>query len=306
VCCADTEGEGTVLRAGGRSLRQYLGTLAEPQDVEERRYPGVLSFTIKFYTEKVRVPEDRAQVDAIPFCRTNDRENQFLEDVLDWARFCGEVEESDYVFTRIHPDPRPGVPPTRRLLRRADVASAVKISAEALGVDAAKFSTSSARKCFATHTTANGMEADERNRRAGWVQGSRTVDDHYNKLVHNRGVFALGGAAFTLREVSRLTQAVVSDSSSAPALVGRTRSSSAAGGATAPDAALPAAVDEAPDDEDDDLQCLLSCLSDTAYGYQDSSGTYLVPDLGDLEQLGAELDGLDVDAGDNDGLGAEF
>jgi hypothetical protein len=85
----------------------------------------------------------------------------------------------------------------------------------AVGLDPAKFSTSSARKCFETYTTANGMLADERNRRAGWVQGSRTVDDHYNKLVHNRGVFVLGGEAFTLREVGRLTQAVVTDHSAA-------------------------------------------------------------------------------------------
>ncbi|KAJ1382667.1 hypothetical protein B484DRAFT_411385 [Ochromonadaceae sp. CCMP2298] len=267
VISADPESDGTILRAGERALRRYLNDQPEPLDAELRRYPGVLGFT----------------VDAIPFGRTNDRETQFLQDVMDWARHCGDVGEGDYVFTWVHPDPRPGFAVTRRLLQRADVALAVKMSAEALGVDPALFSTSSARECFATHTTANGMLADERNRRAGWVPGSRTVNAYYNKLVHNRGVFALDGEAFTLREVGRLTQAVVTDST--PAF----------GAGEGPS--------EAPDDEDDDLQCLLSCLADTAFGFEDSSGAYLVPDLGDLEVLGAEFDDADLD---DDGLGVEF
>jgi hypothetical protein len=306
VLTTRTEGEGTTLRAGGRSLRQYLGSQPEPTVEGQRRYPGVSGFTIKFFTEKVRVPEDRAQVDAIPFGRTNERENQFLEDIMDWARLSGDVEEGDYVCTRIHPDPRPGVLAGRRLLRRADVASAVKMSADAVGLDPAKFSTSSARKCFATFTTANGMLADERNRRAGWVQGSRTVDDHYNKLVHNRGVFALGGEAFTLREVGRLTQVVVTDHSAAVVVVAPRGDVHLPVSAPLSDAAPPQgpveASEEAPEDDDDDLQCLLSGLSDIAFGYEGRDGVYLVPDLGDLDMLGAEVDQDDF----ADDLGEEF
>ncbi|KAJ1405073.1 hypothetical protein B484DRAFT_404565, partial [Ochromonadaceae sp. CCMP2298] len=250
VISADPESDGTVLRAGGRSLRRYLNDQPEPLDAELRRYPGVLGFTVKFYTEKVRVSEDQAQVDAIPFGRINDRENQFLQDVMDWARHCGDVGEGDYVFTRVHPDPRPGVAATRRLLQRTDVAAA---------------------KVLRHATTANGMLADERNRRAGWVPGSRTVDAHYNKLVHNRGVFALGGEAFTLRDVGRLTQAVVTDST--PALGAAPRPSAASRLAPAPLSVSQTVPDfpegegpsEAPDDEDDDLHCLLSCLADTAF-----------------------------------------
>jgi hypothetical protein len=219
-------------------------------------------------------------------------------DLLDWLRFCPGGEHGDYLFTRYNPSPKPGSPIDKWLLQRADVAEAVKASATALDLDPAKFSTSSARKCFTTHTTANGLGEDKRNRRAGWVKGSKTVDDHYNKLLKSRGVFALGGDAFTIHDVARLTQRTITDKDPGSLLPGLGLTALRPRRLTAGkrgDSYKAQDWDFCEDEDSDDLQCMLSYLSDTAFGYETEDGSYISKDLGDLELLGDDFDDLELD-----------
>jgi hypothetical protein len=185
---------------GGPGLQQWLADLPDPAEGESR-YASVDSIKIRFVSDKTTT-DGAVGREAVYFGRRLPRESQYIDDMLDWMRLSVHLTANDYLFTRFQPAAKAGSLPRRRLMRRQDIATLAKSCAVAHNLDPKRFSASSARKGYATTAAAHGVADSEAFSRGGWASGSKTVDNHYRRVVGGRGAFALSGDKFGLVEVS--------------------------------------------------------------------------------------------------------
>jgi hypothetical protein len=197
VLCSSLEvevevGEGEAGKGGQKIDLLHAGPglqacLARPE-VHADGYAKVRNLELTFLTTKTTT-DDTATLPPKAFIgRTTDLEARLLVDWLEWLRHNVGQQTTDYVLSRYSPE----VGGQRRLMQRSDLATIIKHTAEAMGMDPKVFSTSSGRRCFTTHCIANGMPMDEMNQRAGWSYTSKVPNISYNSTVQNQGIMALG------------------------------------------------------------------------------------------------------------------
>ena len=174
-------------------VRAHVGQPALAAMVLESQ--SVASANISYITTKVR-KQQQVQENKI-IARRTEEESRLLDDLVEWARRA-EIGEDEKLFT-IKMDGQ------SRLMRYSDVASAVKQAAVRCGLPPQHFSTSSARRFFATQMDLAGVSKAERNAVGGWSQTSSVADGHYSREGALRGAFAvLGAQRLSLTDVQRL------------------------------------------------------------------------------------------------------
>ncbi|KAJ1419177.1 hypothetical protein B484DRAFT_400288, partial [Ochromonadaceae sp. CCMP2298] len=193
------EGEGGLLvMTGGPGLRSYLSR----PEVMVDGYAKVHTLTIVFLTSKTTTDDTASLPARAELARTTDLETRALQDLCDWFRQNEGQQADDYILSRYSPEPGG----QRRLMQRSDLTTIVKHVAELCHCDPKAFATSSGRRCFSTHCVANEMPAEERNQRGGWAANSQVPMQNYTTMTVNRGIMALGGNAFGLEHVQRLSR----------------------------------------------------------------------------------------------------
>lgn len=184
-------------------------------------YEQVTSMVVHVYTTKT----GESIGDAIPksISRDSSESSQLINDVLDFVHHT-RLTDNDELFTIYRSESmKPGYKPKmarknqsveprifRKVIRRRDVASAIKVSCKANDLPEKHFSTSSIRKTFATRCALKGVPEEMTNKIANWKpdarsKKSRTKAKHYDHSpVISRG---LASKEITLDDVRRMIPA---------------------------------------------------------------------------------------------------
>jgi hypothetical protein len=174
--------QGEELRVSGGNLAQWLREHGQSTTCVKLCDVNVSSTKVSRKSAASRAPSFKK------IARRTEAESTFLDDLVAWVRG-SKVLEDDEITARYSSFSIAGEV-TRRVVRRKEVANAIKEAHALEGLPPGLFSCKSLRAGFSSHADSAGVATEDRNSRGGWASGSKVPEKSYTVRLENAGALA--------------------------------------------------------------------------------------------------------------------